>query len=74
MSKQDARNRILNLYVQIRAKGLTPDQLKKINFSKMDLSEICDDIPKKLPEDINERLQAFQSRLIDDIEKAEYKQ
>lgn len=54
-------------------KGFTTDELSQLNFSKMDLSEICDTFVKKLPEDIPQRLQAFQNRLQQEIDQMEIK-
>ncbi len=54
-------------------RGFTTKELSSLNFSKIDLSEICEDFVKKLPEDMPERLQAFQNRLQQDIDQAEVK-
>jgi conjugal transfer mating pair stabilization protein TraN len=54
-------------------RGFTPKELSSLNFSEMDLSEICKDFARKLPDDMPDRLQAFQNRLQHDIEEAEVK-
>ena len=54
-------------------RGFTPQELSHLDFSKMDLSEICKDFVKKLPEDMPERLENFQNRLKNDIEQSEVK-
>lgn len=53
--------------------GFTIDELSKINFSRMDLSEMYEDVTNKLPEDMPARIQAFKGRLEQDIENAEHK-
>lgn len=54
-------------------RGFKTDELSRLDFSKMDLSEICQDFIKKMPEDMRDRLKSFQSRLEQDIEQAEVK-
>lgn len=56
-----------------QCRGLTTEQLKELNFAKMDLSKLCEDFAKKLPDDMPERLQNFRLRLEQDIEKTEVK-
>jgi conjugal transfer mating pair stabilization protein TraN len=53
--------------------GFSFDLLSQINFSKMDLSEMCDQMPQKLPDDFQDKIQAFQDRLQDQIQKEECK-
>jgi conjugal transfer mating pair stabilization protein TraN len=54
-------------------RGFTTDQLAKLNFAKMDLSEMASDFKKQLPEDMPDRLQDFHNRLQQDIDSAEFK-
>lgn len=54
-------------------RGFKTEELSHLDFSKMDLSEICKDFVKKLPEDLPERLKKFQDRLQQDIEQTEVK-
>ena len=54
-------------------RGFSTSELSALNFSKMDLSEMCEDIVKKLPEDMPERLKAFQNRLQDEVGQTEAK-
>jgi conjugal transfer mating pair stabilization protein TraN len=54
-------------------RGFKTDELSRLDFSKMDLSEICKDFVKKMPEDMPERLKSFQDRLQQDIERSEVK-
>lgn len=49
-------------------RGLTIDELSSVNFSKMDLSRAFDE-KVKLPDHFNEKLQAFQNRLREDLKK-----
>jgi|694.fasta_scaffold03135_20 conjugal transfer mating pair stabilization protein TraN len=49
--------------------GLTIDEISKINFSKLDLSEAFDQVSRKLPENFKAKLEAFQNRLREDLEK-----
>ncbi len=43
--------------------GFSIDELARLDFSKLDLSEIAEDYAKKMPNDLQERLQNFQDRL-----------
>jgi conjugal transfer mating pair stabilization protein TraN len=54
-------------------RGLTTQELSRLDFSKMNLSEICKDFVKKMPDDMPERLKNFQARLQSDIEQSEVK-
>ncbi len=54
-------------------RGFTTQELSQLNFSKMDLREICKDFVKKLPENMPERLKNFQNRLQQDIAQSEVK-
>ena len=54
-------------------RGFTTQELSRINFSKMDLSEICKDFVKQLPKDMPNKLKNFQDRLKKDIEQSEVK-
>ena len=51
--------------------GFSFDLLAKLDFNKMDLSEIFDQIPNKLPNDFQDKMQAFQNRLQEQIQKEE---
>jgi conjugal transfer mating pair stabilization protein TraN len=53
-------------------KGLTTDQMSKLNFSKMDLSEMYIDVTKKIPEDLPKRMKNFKNRLQQDIKNSEF--
>jgi len=52
-------------------RGFKTNELSKLDFSKMDLNEICKDFVKKMPDDLSERLKGFQKRLKQDIEREE---
>ncbi|SPJ31868.1 unnamed protein product [Candidatus Protochlamydia amoebophila UWE25] len=54
-------------------RGFTTQELSRLNFSDMDLSEICTNIAKKLPENLPERLKQFQNRLQKDMDRVEVK-
>lgn len=49
--------------------GFSFETLAKLDFSKMDLSEMCDQISTKLPDDFDDKMQIFQSRLSEQIKK-----
>lgn len=52
-------------------RGFISEELSRLDFSKMDLSEISKDFVKKLPDDMPKRLKDFQNRLRQDIEQEE---
>lgn len=54
-------------------RGLTSDELSRIDFSKLDLSEVCESFQKKMKRNVADRLESFQKRLRSDIEQAEIK-
>jgi conjugal transfer mating pair stabilization protein TraN len=54
-------------------RGFTTQELSHLDFSKMDLTEICKDFAKKLPDDMPEKLKKFQDRIQQDIEQSEVK-
>ena len=43
--------------------GLKVQELKKLDFSKIDLSEVYEDLVKKIPINLEEKLKSFQKRL-----------
>lgn len=49
--------------------GITFEMLGKIDFSKMDLRELCEDIQTKLPDDFEKKIESFQNRLRDDLKQ-----
>ena len=51
--------------------GFSFDLLSKIDFTQMDLSEIFDQLPSKLPEDFQDKMKSFQNRLTEQIQKEE---
>lgn len=56
---------------EAQCEGLSFDLLAKLDFNKMDLSEMCDQLPNKLPEGFQDKMQAFQNRLQEQIQKEE---
>ncbi len=48
--------------------GFTIDELTKLNFSKMNLSEVFDKLPRKLPDGFDQKIEAFQDRIREQID------
>ncbi len=53
---------------------LSFDLLAKLDFTQMDLKELCDQMPQKLPDDFQDKMQTFQQRLQEQIEKENIKE
>lgn len=51
--------------------GFSFDLLSKLDFTKMDLSEMFDQVPNKLPDDFQDKMHSFQDRLQEQIRKEE---
>ena len=52
-------------------RGINFQLLAKLNFSKMDLSEMYDDITPTFPDDFDDKMRSFQNKLKDQIQKEE---
>lgn len=53
--------------------GFSSYLLSRLDFNKMDLSELFDEFPNKIPEGFQEKMEAFQNRLQEEIQKEEPK-
>ena len=56
---------------EAQCEGFSFDLLAKLDFNKMDLSDMFDQLPNKLPEGFQDKMQAFQNRLQEQIQKEE---
>lgn len=52
-------------------RGINFQLLAKLDFSKMDLSEMYDDVTPTFPEDFDDKMQTFQNKLREQIQKEE---
>jgi conjugal transfer mating pair stabilization protein TraN len=51
--------------------GFSFELLAKLDFNKIDLSEMFDQLPRKLPESFQDKMDTFQNRLKEQIQKEE---
>ncbi len=51
--------------------GFSMEELSKLNFSKMDLTEVFDQLPKKMPDGFEQKMEAFQDRIRLQVENDE---
>ena len=54
-----------------QCEGFSFEMLAKLDFNKMDLSEMFDQLPNKLPEGFQDKMTAFQNRLQEQIQREE---
>ena len=50
--------------------GFNFDTLSDLNFANMDLSEMTQEVEKRLPDDFDEKMRSFQNKLKQEIQKA----
>lgn len=50
-------------------RGFFVDEISKLNFSTLDLSEVFQEESKSLPENFDAKLEAFHKRILDDLKK-----
>jgi conjugal transfer mating pair stabilization protein TraN len=56
-----------------RCGGLSLEEMAKLDFSKMDVREIVDQMPATLPDNFQSKLEGFQKRLKEEVAKEELK-